>query len=364
MPFQSRIFRIAKDVGHPEENQDAYALDPARGIAVVADGVASAIFSKQWAAILVEATLADTPDPAEAEAFGRWLARQRQTWTEQIDVTGLAWYQKAKLPLGAFSTLLWVQVQLMEEPQEGAFGAYRLWGGAIGDSCLFHVRRGELVRMFPIQAAEEFEADPVVIGSVDLNRDQLLQFAVLDELCYEDDLLVLCTDAVADWAMRQIEADQPPDWNSYWGLTQQQWRDEIMGLRHERAMRYDDATLVLLRVAAQPGTVETPEESPIPAEVESPDGTRQTQAIHEEPAASQEEPVVAEAVEPADGPQAPSQQEQRAATDEDWAGKFKSAGEQLSEGIELASEQVLRGLSKWKKKAVEKYREKFKRDDR
>ena len=146
--------------------------------------------SRQWAQILTEATVADPPEAEDRQAFAGWLARQRQAWTEQIDATGLAWFQKAKLPLGAFSTLLWIHVTPMEKPQAGQFGAYRLRCRAIGDSCLFHVRRGELVRQFPIQEAAEFEADPVVLGSMDLKRDQLMQFVALEEVCYDDEVVL------------------------------------------------------------------------------------------------------------------------------------------------------------------------------
>ena len=156
--------------------------------------------------MLVDAVMAGVPDPNLAEAFAAWLNEQRQAWTEQIDTSTLAWFQRAKLPLGAFSTLLWIQVVETDRDQPGAFGAYRLRGFAIGDSCLFHVRRGELVRSFPLQTSAEFQADPLVLGSIDLKRDHLMRFTALDELCYPDDLLVLCTDALAEWAMRMHEA--------------------------------------------------------------------------------------------------------------------------------------------------------------
>jgi len=349
MLFQSRVFRLAKDTEHPEEDQDAYGLNPERGIAVVADGVASAIFSRQWAIILAEATIADTPDPRDKDVFAQWLALRRQAWSEQIDVTGLAWFQKAKLPLGAFSTLLFVCTEPVEEPREGAFGAHRLQGFAIGDSCLFHVRDGELVRTFPIQTSAELEDDPVVLGSVDLGRDQLMEFATLDELCYPDDLIVLCTDAVAEWALRRIESGNPPDWERYWGMTELQWQEEVVGLRDRREMRYDDATLVLLCVAPQGVEIEPPREEPISTTPE------------QETVPSGEEPIVAEIVD--SEPQVEPDDDTTAAEPDDWQGKLKSAGEQVADGIELASEQMVRGLKKWKEKAVRKYREKFKRDD-
>jgi len=337
MPFQARIFRLPKDVEHPDEYQDAYAVDPEGGIAAVADGVASAIFSGQWAEMLVEAVLADTPDPDDAETFAGWLEQRRRAWSESIDVSGLAWFQKAKLPLGAFSTLVWVRVAPMEEEREGAFGAYRLQAYAIGDSCLFQVRGGELVRMFPTLEAEQFAADPLVLGSVDLNRDRLQQFVTLDETCYDDDLLVLCTDAIAEWAVRMAEAGTPPDWQRYWRMTHVQWEEEVAALRHERQMRYDDHTMLLLRVARQGAMLGEPEEPLASVWVAAPGGT---------------DP---------DGDRPPTSGSPPAhhADDEDWTGKFKEASRNFGEGVGQASSQLLRGLREWKDKAVRKYRERF-----
>ena len=159
MPFESRVFQLPKDTEHPEENQDAFGLDSSRGIAAVADGVTSSIFARHWAGILTEATVADAPDPNDEEAFSRWLQLRRQAWSQRIDTSSLAWFQKAKLPTGAFSTLIWIRVSPAVDEQPGTFGAHRLEGFAIGDSCLFHVRHGEVLRSFPIQKAHQLEAE-------------------------------------------------------------------------------------------------------------------------------------------------------------------------------------------------------------
>jgi len=358
MPLESRIFKLAKDPQDPGEYQDAYAVDPVRSVAVVADGVASAIFSGQWAAILAEATVADPPDPDDRTAFSDWLARQRAAWAARIDTTGLAWFQTAKLPMGAFSTLLWVEVQAIDQQEEGTFGACRLRCHAIGDSCLFHIRHGEVLRTFPVENAAQLEADPLVLGSVDLSRDPLMQFVSIDELCYPDDILVLCTDAVADWALRCIEAGTPPDWNVYWDMTEQQWRHEVVALRNQRQMRYDDATLMLLRVREEgfEPTAEMPAETDVTQvatdrpPVDAPSFTARPiagQSIVSPPIIAppiQDEPIEVELV------------EERS---DDWKEKFKEAGGQLAEGIELASQEAMRGWKKWKKKAVDKYHEKF-----
>ncbi len=286
MRFDFRIFTLAKDPEHPEQNQDAFAVDPRRGIATLADGVASGIFSRSWATILTESMLADTPDPADKDAWRQWLAQRRAAWSARIDVNRLAWFQKAKLKDGTFSTLLAVRLLPVEgaSPAESASPvesvspadgispdqppAWNIRGYAVGDTCLFYLREGKTVRTFPIETAAEFDADPLVIGSVNLSRDELVGFRNFEECGRLGDLLVLCTDAVAAWALRRSESGQPPAWENYWDMPEETWQAEVMSLREQREMRYDDATLLLLRICDP--RAEPPDEPPWAAADEQP----------------------------------------------------------------------------------------------
>ena len=246
MQFDSQVFELPKDVEYPEQNQDAWALDHRRGAAAIADGVASTIFSRQWARILTEAAMASLPDPDLPEAFRCWLGDCREAWRSRINVSKLAWHQKAKLRDGAFSTLLWLM--LMDEPETSLC---RLRGYAVGDSCLFLVRGGKTIRTFPLHNSAELEANPMVLGSIDLRHDKQVQFERLDEACRPGDLVVLCTDAVADWALRQQEAGAPVEWEGFWNMPEEAWQCEVTALRDRRQMRYDDTTMILLRVVSQ-----------------------------------------------------------------------------------------------------------------
>ncbi len=243
-----RVLTLAKDADYPEENQDVVRVDDERGAAAVADGVTSSLFARLWARILVEAAVSGMPDPDDREALARWLAEHRAAWSRQIDVSRLAWFQKPKLREGAFSTLLAIRLVPPGEAAQEGEPTWRLQGLAIGDSCLFYVREGKLLRKFPIQTSAELDSDPLVLGSVDLNRDELLSFHRLDEPCRPGDLVVLCTDALADWALRLEESGNPPAWETYWATDPSAWREEILAMRAERQIRCDDTTLGLLRI--------------------------------------------------------------------------------------------------------------------
>jgi hypothetical protein len=326
--FNTRLFTLAKDPEHPEGFQDACCVDAERRVAAIADGVSSAIFSGPWAAILAEAAAADWPNPREPSAFAVWLRQQRDRWQGSIDTTGLAWHQKAKLPQGAFSTLLCARIAASDAARPGSFGGHRLTAFAAGDSCLFQLRGGELVRSFPLERPEQFESDPIVLGSIDLKRDHLLEFAYLDEMCYPGDEFVVCTDAVAEWAARGYASGDPPTWSDFWQMSEDDWRSGVVWLRQERQMRIDDATMLMLRLVDEHAVLSTADGHPrSTAEASDESGDETSLAwIH---SASKD---------------------------------LKSASERMAEQADHASETVLRGLRSLKDRALQKYREAFKKD--
>ncbi len=265
MFFDVRTLHTAKDQEYAAEYEDAFQVDGERGLASIADGVSSAIFSRQWARILTQGTVDEPPDLYAEGSLESWLEQRRQEWLTTIDIPNLPWNKRRKLQQvgGAFSTLLWIE--LYEDPpvdtdrEEPAADQesdepkpYRLRCFAVGDCSLFHVREGEILRSFPLTDAASFDADPISICSVNLNRDHCLEFSAMDEYCQSGDLLVLCTDAIGKWAMTRIEADDPPNWETYWDMPSEDWLEEITNLRTERQMRYDDTTLVLLKVGVEP----------------------------------------------------------------------------------------------------------------
>ena len=75
-----------------------------------------------------------------------------------------------------------------------------------------------------------------------------LHFATFDDLCYPDDLLILCTDALAEYILQRKEAGDQPRWDDFWKLSDQQWRDAILAHREDRQIRIDDTTFVLLQI--------------------------------------------------------------------------------------------------------------------
>jgi hypothetical protein len=244
--LHSRVFHVAKDKDFANEYEDAFCVNDAGGIAAIADGVSSSVFSSKWARILTQSIVENPAALPGDDAFGAWLADRRAEWFGQIDFPNLPYNLKAKLRQagGAFSTLLWVEVFRSTENEIDEPFQFRAY--AAGDSCLLHVRGRNVLATFPLKTAIEFEADPMTICSVNLNRDNMLQFQTFEGTCQAGDCLVLCTDALAKWAITRLEAGEQVDWPSYWKMDETSWIDEITSLRDGHAMRHDDTTLVLL----------------------------------------------------------------------------------------------------------------------
>jgi serine/threonine protein phosphatase PrpC len=246
MLFEHRAFWLAKDVQNPEAYEDAFQVDSQRGLAAVCDGVASTIFSGRWAQILVKLVIAQPPNVNDRGALEVWLRQAREAWSQSIDDTALAWHQKPKMLDGAAATLQWIQIASAPSP-DAIPRPYRMWSFSVGDCCLFHVRANQVLQTFPFQDSSHFEEHPQVIRSV-FKRDDVVAFQAMETECHPGDLVVLCTDAIAAWTMRQMEAGVSLDWQAYWQMTAQQWQQWVLQLRQQNQIRFDDSTLVLLRV--------------------------------------------------------------------------------------------------------------------
>ena len=251
MFFQRKTLWLPKDLGHDNEYQDAYALDARRGLAAIADGVSSSMFARRWAQILTRAIVEDNDgenpgevlDPREPEQLSAWLTARREAWTETIDETTLAWHQKTKLRDGAFSTLLWMSLSPADEA-----ATYHLIAHSIGDCLLLHLRDDKLLASFPFDSADQFNQETPALCSINPAGDPLPPIETFQTDCQVGDLLVLCSDAFGAWALSQQASESPIDWHALWQQSPEDWSSEIQSLRDDGQIRFDDTTLVMLKL--------------------------------------------------------------------------------------------------------------------
>jgi hypothetical protein len=235
---------MPKDEG--AKSDDAFASDDVSGRAAIADGVSGGIFSGDWARLLTHSVVESPPPVDDAGPFHDWLTARRAEWREPIDRKQAPWNVLEKLrTVGGQSTLLWME--LIPDLADDAEG-YRLRAVAIGDCCLFHLRDGELLGAFPLTRSEDFNLTPAVLTSLDSGHDWLSELRTAEYRCLPGDLIVLCTDAIACWALSRQEQGQPVRWQDRWDLSLGEWHAEILSLRAANEMRVDDSTVALLRV--------------------------------------------------------------------------------------------------------------------
>ncbi len=162
LALSCRQFRLPR-LGHrPDECQDASAADPERGRFAVADGATESVYAGEWARLLVDAFVGGDAAPF----WPTWLPPLQARWEEVIrppaDAPPRPWYMEEALTRGgAFATFL----GLVLEPSPDGPAPWRWQAHAVGDSCLFLVRRGELVLSFPLARSAEFGTTPRLVGS-------------------------------------------------------------------------------------------------------------------------------------------------------------------------------------------------------
>jgi hypothetical protein len=225
--------------GHAaEECQDAVAGDAPRGRFAVADGASESADAGQWARLLVEDFVAS---PARHLAWASWLPQLQARWADAAAALpgdgALPWYLEERAREGAFATFLGVQVE------DSVWHAQ-----AVGDSCLFQLRGGALLRAFPLQRGDEFGSTPWLIGSRPPGAEVAGRHGQRAEGEWQaGDRLWLMTDALAQWFLRQAEEGGRP-WDILGqvlaeGAPQEAFAAWVGGLRALGQLRNDDVTL-------------------------------------------------------------------------------------------------------------------------
>jgi len=239
---EMRLLTTPKRGNSEEECEDGALCRPEEGLAAVCDGAGEGIFTRRWVQRLLDSYAVERPDVTDRTAFLDWLQRCRQEWFGEIGFDGLRGYQQNKvLDTGAGGTFLaW---QLGEAGPDGSF-AWRAW--AVGDACLFWVRRDVLWATFPMAHWRHFGLTPCLLRS---RRDVPVPAPVFAAgRCLPGDVFFLATDAVAQELLRCVAEGQGPSWDELLTLSEEGWRERIERLRDAGRITNDDSTLLSVRV--------------------------------------------------------------------------------------------------------------------
>lgn len=240
-----RVFWQGKS-GCSEEYEDGTAAEPATGRFAVADGASESSFAALWARLLVEGFVREAAClPTD---WLTWLPPLQQRWSEEIGDRPRPWNVEAKIQVGAYATFLGLVVSGADGEDERHWQAI-----AIGDSCLFHRRAGQLRRAFPIERSADFHNRPALVG-VRSSPAALLepnQLQTRKGRWQAGDQFWLMTDALAQWYLRQSEEGNLPG-EAIDALLENPaedgFREWVEGLWAREILRVDDVTLLAVQL--------------------------------------------------------------------------------------------------------------------
>jgi hypothetical protein len=261
MEPQIQAYWVPKLGNSTDEYEDAFAYSTTNGAFAIADGATESSFADRWARDLVDSYVTKPPEVNGAKAaFPDWLSPLQLRWRSGIDWEKLPWFAEEKAKNGAFATMLGLSVYDPEQHRKSSFleraasffrkqepvQTWKWKALAVGDSCFFQIRNEQVISTFPLSKSEEFNSRPVLLCSNPSNNNGVwneVRFQQGD--CMADDLFILATDAVAKWFLEQRQAGGKP-WELLTAIrSQMEFQDTIARLRSEKAMRNDDATVVL-----------------------------------------------------------------------------------------------------------------------
>jgi hypothetical protein len=215
-----------------DELEDALAWNEQRNRFAIADGASESICAGEWAKLLCKEFVADESKPAE---LGTWIKKAQRRWREQVVDQPSHWHVQEKLRDGAFSTFLGVQIE-----DSGEIVRWR--AVAVGDSCLFLIRGNRLQESFPVASADAFGNRPILIGSQQRDR---LRASTATSTMASDDLILLMTDALAEWFLAQHHAGLAP-WLELQSLSNDSFPNWVNLRRRDLSLKNDDVTLVMI----------------------------------------------------------------------------------------------------------------------
>ena len=259
-------FTAPKDGNSLEENEDSsYTMSDKTeskedGIYcyAVTDGATESSFAKEWAWELAKAYCKGKL--CDKDVFTTYLQKIQENWQQNIDTkeNSLPWYALEKAQSGAFSSLIGLKIC-----NQGTWKAI-----AVGDSCLFQIRRDKLITKFPIEHSREFNNRPFLISSLNSKNSELAENTRFFEDKWEiGDSFYLMTDALSCWFLEECEKGNSP-WlilnnsnnkkdfdylidklrkhEKYEGDFKEKINSLINSLRLNKQIRNDDVTLIII----------------------------------------------------------------------------------------------------------------------
>lgn len=187
----------------PKAGLESYECEDSIGIGsaalryCVADGATEGFGSRRWSKLLTKAW-ARSRGLLNCEEFGVFVSNLAERFDRYWRKKELPWYAEEKALKGAFAAFVGIQFHESENAMQ--------WQSiAQGDCCIFQIRDKEIISASPLQKAEQFNNNPILIAS-NLNQrtDQESQLIMYQGSVEPGDHFLLMSDAVAAWFLNTV----------------------------------------------------------------------------------------------------------------------------------------------------------------
>jgi serine/threonine protein phosphatase PrpC len=235
--IEPSVFRLAKDGSTRAEYEDAIAWSRRRRRCAVADGASASAFARLWATLLVRAYVSGA---LAAETIEADVAPLQQRWSTEVEQRDLPWYAAEQARRGAFAALVGLTLR-----DDGAWSAL-----AIGDSCLFLIRDGQVHTALPLSDPSAFSNQPLLLGSRAAANTRLRAEGAIvaaEGAWQPGDAFLLMSDALAATFLAQAQSCSALQILEF-DRTAHGFRRWVRSLRSERLLRNDDVSLVWLEL--------------------------------------------------------------------------------------------------------------------
>ena len=239
-------FIIHKEAESPDDCQDAYAQNDAKGRYAIADGATRSFFPREWATLLVEHFRDNLNFSLAGTDWLTWIAPIQQEWYEQVDkkVKGRNLFyltNSFNAQESAVSTFIGIEFNKDNSTWEAVI---------VGDSCLFHKSNSEF-NSYLIENSADFTNQPEVFASFPKDNQVEPTFILASE-AKPGDTFFLATDALAKWILEHKETEKlDAALNTLEAIeTDEQFHQFVDNARHDESIRLvnDDVTLMLISV--------------------------------------------------------------------------------------------------------------------
>lgn len=249
MKLHAGVLHLPKAGATAEEYEDSFDYSVKSGVAAVSDGASNNFESRLWASLLTHAFVHRPPAEFTPPKVLDWVDSVAAEWSGSMPWQDLTVFEEAKATLGSAATL--VGLKFESPPLRKTEGTWQCL--ALGDSCLFQITRGQLVKSLPIAKSADFDIHPPLLSTRPENSKLITDRLITERGGWRaGDTFYLLTDAIAYWFLLEFEQGGSP-WETLSSLDEQSFASFVDDKRARKLMRNDDVTVVTLSVRARSG---------------------------------------------------------------------------------------------------------------